>query len=399
MAATIIFIATYFVLAIGRFPGLRLDRTGAAIIGASLIVAFGVLKLDEAYAAIHMDTIVLLFGMMIVVANLRLSGFFTLVSEWVVEHAHAPLTLLSAIAVVSAVLSAFFVNDTVCIALAPLVAEVTKSLRRNPVPYLLALAMSSNIGSVATLTGNPQNMLIGSFSGIGYTTFTRALAPVAAIGLVVCVAILWLIYRDEFRGGEIVQIPHRAIEIDRGLMWKSLAVTAAMVVFFFLGWPIAEVAIVAGAVLLITRRISPLDVYAQVDWGLLVMFAGLFIVVAGVEKSSLEQTLVAVASRSHLDNGAALSAIAAALSNLVSNVPAVLVFKPFIAHLQDPQLGWLRLAMASTLAGNLTILGSVANLIVVERARSVVEIGFWEYFRTGALVTVATMLIGVWLLH
>ena len=255
MAATIIFIATYFVLAIGRFPGLRLDRTGAAIIGASLIVAFGVLKLDEAYAAIHMDTIVLLFGMMIVVANLRLSGFFTLVSEWVVEHAHAPLTLLSAIAVVSAVLSAFFVNDTVCIALAPLVAEVTKSLRRNPVPYLLALAMSSNIGSVATLTGNPQNMLIGSFSGIGYTTFTRALAPVAAIGLVVCVAILWLIYRDEFRGGEIVQIPHRAIEIDRGLMWKSLAVTAAMVVFFFLGWPIAEVAIVAGAVLLITRRI------------------------------------------------------------------------------------------------------------------------------------------------
>jgi Na+/H+ antiporter NhaD/arsenite permease-like protein len=399
MAAALIFLATYVVLAIGRFPGLRIDRTGAAIIGASLMVAARVLTLDEAYAAIHMDTIVLLFGMMIVVANLRLSGFFELVSEWVVEHAHHPSTLLAAVAVVSAVLSAFFVNDTVCIALAPLVAEVTRTLRRNPVPYLLALAMASNIGSTATLTGNPQNMLIGSFSGIPYTDFSRALAPVAALGVIVCIAVLWLMYRDEFSGGAIVDLPHRAVEIDRGLMRKSLVITAGMVVFFFLGWPIAEVAIVAGALLLITRRIAPGDVFSLVDWPLLVMFAGLFIVVAGIEKSSLEQTLAAIAARAHLDNGGVLTAVAAVLSNLVSNVPAVLVFKPFIAHLADPRLGWLRLAMASTLAGNLTILGSVANLIVVERARGVVQIGFWEYFRSGVLVTVATLLIGIWLLR
>ena len=182
-------------------------------------------------------------------------------------------------------------------------------------------------------------------------------------------------------------------------MLKSLLVAFAMMVFFFLGWPIAEVAIVAAAILLISRKVPPGDVYAQIDWQLLVLFAGLFIVVAGIEKSSLEQTLFDVASRSHLDNGAVLSAITAVLSNLVSNVPAVLVFKPFIAHLANPELGWLRLAMASTLAGNLTIPGSVANLIVVERARGVAEIGFWDYFRAGAPVTVATMAIGVLLLR
>lgn len=398
MAATIIFLATYVVLALGRMPGLRVDRTGAAIIGASLMVATNVLTLDEAYRAIHLDTIVLLFGMMIVVANLRLSGFFALVSEWVVEHAHHPLTMLAAITLVSGVLSAFFVNDTVCIVLAPLVAEITSTLRRNPVPYLLAVAMASNIGSVATLTGNPQNMLIGSFSGISYTVFARALAPVAAAGLIFCVAILAVMYRSEFRGMSKIAVVPKQVPLDRMLLAKALAVSVGMVIFFFLGWPIAKVAIVAGALLLITRRVHPEDVYAQVDWSLLVMFAGLFIVVAGVEKSSIEQNLIAIAARAHLDNGAVLSSIAAVLSNVVSNVPAVLVFKPFIAHLNDPTLGWLRLAMASTLAGNLTILGSVANLIVVERARGTADIGFWEYARTGIPLTLITMLIGVWLL-
>ena len=398
MAASLIFLATYVVLAFGRMPGLRIDRTGAAIIGASLMVATNVLTLDEAYRAIHLDTIVLLFGMMIVVANLRLSGFFALVSEWVVEHAHRPLTMLVAIALVSGVLSAFFVNDTVCLALAPLVAEVTSTLRRNPVPYLLAVAMASNIGSVATLTGNPQNMLIGSFSGISYNAFAEALAPIAMAGLIVCVAILAWLYRDEFRGAGTIAVSRKEIAVDRRLLAKALAVSLGMVICFFLGWPIAKVAIAAGALLLITRRVRPEDVYAQVDWSLLVMFAGLFIVVAGVEKSSLERNLVAIAARAHLENGAVLSAIAAVLSNIVSNVPAVLVFKPFVAHLTDPTLGWMRLAMAATLAGNLTIPGSVANLIVVERARGIAEIGFWEYTRAGIPVTLITILIGVWLL-
>ncbi len=398
MTAAIIFLATYFVLAIGRAPGLRVDRTGAAIIGASLMVAFRVLTLDEAFRAIQLDTIVLLFGMMIVVANLRLSGFFALVSEWVVEHAHHPVTMLIAIAVASGALSAIFVNDTVCLVLAPLVAEITRALKRNPVPYLLAVAMASNIGSVATLTGNPQNMLIGTFSGIGYAAFARALAPIAVIGLVICVAILTWMYRAEFRGHVNVKVEPPPVELDRVLMIKSLTVALVMMIFFFAGWPLAEVAILSAAVLLITRRISPADIYAQVDWGLLVMFAGLFIVVTGFQKSFVEQDLSVWASRARLDNAAVLSSVSAVLSNIVSNVPAVLVFKPFIAHLVDPRLGWLRLAMATTLAGNLTILGSVANLIVVERSKEILgrPIGFWEYARAGLPIGILTIAVGVW---
>ena len=399
MVATAIFLGTYVVLAFGRMPGLRIDRTGAAIIGASLMVATNVLSLEEAYRAINLDTIVLLFGMMIVVANLRLSGFFSLVAEWTLEHAHRPITLLAAVGITAAMLSAFFVNDTVCLAMAPLVVEVIGALRRNLVPYLLALAMGSNIGSVATLTGNPQNMLIGSYSGIAYGTFVRALTPVAVIGVVVMIAVLAILYRKEFAGYQQVDLETRAVQVDRILLAKSMAVSAGMVVFFFIGWPIAKVAIIAGALLLITRRVHPEQVYAQVDWSLLVLFAGLFIVVAGMEKSSLQADLSRWAASAHLENVGVLSAAAAALSNLVSNVPAVLVFKPFIPHLADPVLGWLRLAMASTLAGNLTILGSIANLIVVERSRGAVEIGFWEYSRAGIPVGLITIAIGAWMLH
>jgi Na+/H+ antiporter NhaD/arsenite permease-like protein len=398
--AGIIFIATYAALAVGRIPGLRVDRAGAALIGAALMVALNVLTLDEAYRAVNLDTIVLLLGMMIVVANLRISGFFALVSEWVVEHAHRPLTMLAAIAVVSGTLSAFFVNDTVCLVLAPLVAEVTFALKRNPVPYLLAVAMASNAGSLATLTGNPQNMLIGSFSGIPYRTFSFALAPVAALSVLVAIAILAAIYWPEFRSGRRVEIQTRDFRLDRALLWKSLAVSLAMMIAFFSGVPIAKAAIAGGALLLlISRSVRPRDVYNQIDWPLLMMFSGLFIVVAGAEKSVLEQSLAAEAGRLHLENGAILAAFAAALSNIVSNVPAVLVFKPFLAHLSNPQLAWQRLAMASTLAGNLTVLGSVANLIVIEQSRDRVRIGFWEYARAGVPITIATLLIGIAMLR
>ena len=178
----LIFVLTYFVLAIGRLPGLRIDRTGAAIIGAALMIGCNVLTIEEAYAAIDHDTIILLFGMMIVVANLRLSGFFRAVSAWVVERAHRPILLLAAIVLVSGVFSALFVNDTMCLVLTPLVLDVALALKRNPVPYLLAVAMGANVGSVATITGNPQNMMIGSFSRIPYGEFAAALAPVAAVG-------------------------------------------------------------------------------------------------------------------------------------------------------------------------------------------------------------------------
>lgn len=398
MAAILIFLAVYLVLAIGRLPGFRVDRTGACIIGASLMIAFGVLDLGQAYAAINYDTIILLFGVMIVVANLRLSGFFSAVAEWVVEHAHRPIVLLAAIVFVAGFFSAFFVNDTMCLVLTPLVLDISRQLRRNAVPYLLAVAMAANIGSVATVTGNPQNMMIGSFSGIQYRTFAAALSPVALVGLVMTVAVIAATYHREFRLQEKVALERRPMRINRVLMWKSLAVSAGMIVLFFAGWPVPKVALMAGALLLVTRRLKPERIYREIDWSLLVLFIGLFIVVAGVEKTSLPGDLLRATERFHLERASVLSAVAALLSNVVSNVPAVLVLKPFIAHMGDPARSWLTLAMSTTLAGNLTILGSVANLIVVQRARHEAPISFWEYFKVGAPLTVLTMIAGVvWL--
>ena len=395
MIPLLIFLGTYIVLAIGGLPGFRVDRTGAAIIGASLMIGFNVLSMEEAFRSINYETILLLFGMMIVVANLRLSGFFAAVSTIVVRHAHQPLVLLVAIVLVSGFFSAFFVNDTMCLVLTPLVLDIVLRLKRNPVPYLLAVAMSSNIGSVATITGNPQNMMIGTFSQIPYRTFLLRLAPVALLGLALTVLVIFLMYRREFIHGPRVEIQQPRIRVNRVLMWKSLVAAVVMIALFFAGWPVAKVAILVGALLLITRRVKPEKVYREIDWSLLVLFAGLFIVVGGIEKTSLPQELGALAARFHLHRTAVLSLFSAVISNLVSNVPAVLVCKPLVVTLPDVQLGWLTLAMSSTLAGNLTLLGSIANLIVVERARRHVEITFLEYLKVGAPLTILTIGVGV----
>jgi Na+/H+ antiporter NhaD/arsenite permease-like protein len=398
LASVLIFIGTYLVLAIGRLPGFRVDRTGAAIIGASLMIAFNVITLDEAYASIDYNTIILLFGMMIVVANLRLSGFFAAISEWAVRRAHHPLTLLAAIVLVSGIFSAFFVNDTMCLVLTPLVLEIVLALKRNPIPYLLAVAMASNIGSVATITGNPQNMMIGAFSGIPYRHFAAALSPVAAIGLILTFAVIAVIYRREFRRSELAALELRPVRVNRVLMWKSLAASGAMILLFFIGWPVPKVAIIAGALLLITRRVKPEKVYREIDFSLLALFVGLFIVIAGIEKTPIPSQGIALASSYGLHRPAVFSAVAAILSNLVSNVPAVLVFKPLIPHLANSNQAWIALAMASTLAGNLTVLGSVANLIVVQRSKHQAAISFWEYFKVGLPLTILSIGAGVFLL-
>jgi len=398
VAAVLTFAATYLFLAIGKLPGYHLDRAGAALLGASLMVWLGVLSLDEAYRAIDFDTLALLLGMMIVVANLRLSGFFLLINEWVVSRARHPLVLLIAIVLMAGSLSAFLVNDTICLAMTPLVLDIVIRLKRNPVPYLLAIAMASNVGSVATITGNPQNMIVGTLSRIHYTSFTAALSPIAVAGLLLTVALIALIYRREFLTREVFKVEvAKPIRFYRTIIIKSLVVTALMIALFFAGQPVAKVAILGGAFMLFTRRIKAHKVYREIDWPMLVMFVGLFIVVTGFEKIMLTPGVIAAVARQHLDSVAVLSLVTAALSNLVSNVPAVLVLKPFVATMNDPQKAWLVIAMASTLAGNLTVVGSVANLIVVQRAQGAgITVGFWAYFKVGAPLTVLTILFGIY---
>jgi Na+/H+ antiporter NhaD/arsenite permease-like protein len=293
------------------------------------------------------------------------------------------------------------VNDTICLVMTLPVLDIAKRFERDPTPYLLAIPMASNAGSVATITGNPQNMIIGSIAHMPYGTFAAALFPIAAVALVLTTLLIALLNPAEFLTRERLVPAARQLPLlyHRGLALKSVAVTVAMVALFFAGEPVAKVAILGGALLLFTRRVKPEKVYIDIDWPLLVMFIGLFIVVAGAEKSLLDHDAIAAVGRLDLANIPVLSVLTAVLSNLVSNVPAVLVMKPFVTSLADPQRAWLVIAMASTLAGNFTLVGSVANLIVAQRARSHgVEIGFWTYFKVGAPLTVLTILFGIlWL--
>ena len=398
LIALIAFAGTYLGLALGRLPFFRVDRTGVAIIGGALVVVSGLLPWDRAVAAVDAHTLVLLFGMMIVAAYLRLSGFFRLVTYAAVRRARTPVGLLGLIIVAAGVLSALFVNDVVCLVMAPIVLDLARRLRLPPVPYLVALATAANVGSVATLTGNPQNMLVGSFSGISYRAFLLREAPVALIGLVLVFAVIWLAYRRRLPPA----LPAEAIAapgvVHRALLIKTVAAVSVMLVAFLAGVPIALVAIGGAAYCLLTRRVNPDKVYREIDWGLLVLFTGLFGVIGGVEASGLAGQILDAVGAAGLYRPAVLTAVTVVLSNLVSNVPAVLLFKTVIPTFGEPARAWLLLAMASTLAGNLTILGSVANLIVVEQARGAgIRIGFLESSRVGVPVTALTLLVG-WLL-
>ena len=391
-----VFAASYVVFALGKLPGMKIDRPGGAIIGAVLMVAFGAVTAHGALGFIDFATLVLLFSMMVVVGCLHLAGFFDWVASLAVRHLQ-PRHLLPAIVFLSGCFSAFLVNDIVCLAMVPLTLTATRRMGLKPLPYLLAVATASNIGSVATITGNPQNMLIGSFSGMAYRTFLVRLGPVALIGL----GLDWLIIRWIF-GPATTQTPkENTVELPR-IRWRAmrepLIVSALVLAGFLAGYPPPMVAAVGAALMLITRTREPRLVYQEVDWGVLVFFIGLFLIVGGAANAGLTQHLFEVANRLDMQNAGVLTLVTAALSNVVSNLPAVMLLKPLAAGFHSARTGWLVLAMASTLAGNLTITGSVANLIVVERARGEMRIGFWDYSRVGIPVTLATLAVGwAWL--
>jgi Na+/H+ antiporter NhaD/arsenite permease-like protein len=397
IVTAIIFILTYAGISLGRIPGLRLDRAGIALTGAALMMAVGAITPEEAYRAVNLDTLALLLGMMIIVAHLRLSGFFRLVTSWALAHAHSPLILLATIAATAAAFSAFLVNDAVCLMMAPLVIEVTRALRRDPIPYLLAVAMASNVGSVATITGNPQNMIVGAVSHIPYTVFAAALAPLAVAGLVLVIVVLAVLWFGEFRQSTELAAKPRSPRVHKPQLIKAVVVTLGVIGAFFAGVPVAMAALLGGALLLVTRAIKAHKVYQEIDGSLLLMFAGLFVIVAAAEKVLLTPDLISRVQSFHFDNSYILTAETAVLSNIISNVPAVLALKPFVEGLADPHRIWLVIAMSATLAGNLTPAGSVANLIVAERARAAgIHISLWTYCRAGIPIALATLALGAW---
>ena len=335
--------------------------------------------------------------MMLIVSNLHLVGFFEWNAEVVLKRL-PPHYLLPAVIFTCGILSAFFVNDIVCLVMVPFVLSITKRMKLPPLPYLLAVATSSNIGSVATITGNPQNMLIGSFSGIPYRDFLRHLGPVALIGLFMNWAVLhWTHTRElRVRVEDVQRIPLPPVDISH--LGKPVIVAVIVVIGFFVGVPPAMMAALGAAALLISRTLEPHKLYEDADWGLLVFFVGLFVIVGGAENAGIVAKLLEITRHWNLQHLSVFTGVVAVLSNVVSNVPAVMLLKSLIPGFADPHMAWLALAMASTLAGNLTITGSVANIIVVETAKKEVPIGFWEYLKVGAPITVLTLMFGgMWL--
>lgn len=396
---SIVFIA-YAGIAAGFIPRLRLNRTTIAVVGVGLLLAFQQLSIRQVGDFLDLDTLVLLFSMMVLNANLRLAGFFKLVGVYVLRVTRKPRTFLMLEVAIVGVLSAFFLNDTVCLMFTPFLLELLLAIDRNPIPYLIALATASNIGSVATLTGNPQNMIIGVASGISYTQFTVALAPIAILGLGVIWLVITLSYRQEFHPQNYFKIPPpQTIRYYRPLMVKSLVVTAGLLVAFLVGVPVALAAFIAACALLITRRVKPDKVFQSFDWEILVFFSALFILTGSLEANGVTSALLQALPIKNAENVLSLSLLSGGLSNLVSNVPAVLLLKPLVSAMAVPFAGWLTLAASSTLAGNLTLLGSVANLIVAESAKKRrIELKFWEYTRSGGIITLVSMAISVlWL--
>jgi Na+/H+ antiporter NhaD/arsenite permease-like protein len=364
-----------------------------------LMVACGILTPEQAYRAVDYDTLVLLLGMMLFSAYLSLAGFFERAADWILRRAKTPQTLLSYLVCASGILSALLVNDTICLMLTPLVVAVMLRGQLPLPPYLLALAMSANLGSAATLVGNPQNMLIGHMSKIPFLRFSASLLPVAIAGLGIEYAVLRIGFRRTLHQAVI----HRPEFASRGLDHRLMAITFVVLALVFAGFVaglnLAWTALAGGALVMVLARRDTHEVLKLVDWHLLVFFAALFVVVEGLNGTGLPdqiyQAVRSVFATSSTRQAWNLAWFSVVGSNIFSNVPFVLVAGKWINNFAHPELMWKVMALATTFAGNLTIVGSVANIIVVESARKHVEIGFWEYARFGIPVTVLTTVVGM----
>jgi len=402
-----IFVTVYAGMILGGLPRLKLDRSGVALLGAIAVIGVGAMSTGQAAGAVNLPTVLLLFSFMVVSAQMRLGGFYTAVTRRVAALPLGRNALLGAIIGVAGVLSAVFSNDIVCLAMTPVVVHLCLQRRLDPVPFLLGLACAANIGSAATLIGNPQNMLIGAVLQLPFGGYVRqALLPVAlSLGLL-WAWLAWgpgrgkpgdtcgLMPADLPEGFGTLQAP----PFDAWQTAKGLAVaTALMLVFLFTDWPREVAALVGAGVLLLSRRLHSSDVMGFIDWPLLVLFIGLFVVNHAFESTGLAgQAVVWLAAQGvHLADPGVLLVAGVGLSNLVSNVPAVMLLLP---HLSGPDAG-VTLALVSTLAGNLLLTGSIANLIVIDLAqKSGVAIHWRMHARVGVPVTLLTLgLLWGWL--
>jgi Na+/H+ antiporter NhaD/arsenite permease-like protein len=400
--AAVIFIVTYLGVAAGRIPGLLLDRTGIALLGAIGMVVFGVVTMEQAANAVDVPTILLLYALMIVSAQLRLGGFYTwavLKSTVFLSH---PRAFLFSVMVLSAVLSAILANDIVCLAFTPVLAVTLLTARVNPTPFLLGLAMASNIGSAATIIGNPQNMLIGQMGRLDFGGFIAWCSPPSILALLAAYGLICGLYRGRFTRSGSGPAPARNglwPDFNAWQSGKGLAAVLVLMILFFSPVPREYAAISVAGVLLCSRKLRSRSMLELIDWQLITLFCALFVIIQGIVSYDIPAAMIARLGHYGIDPGNLfiLTGVSAVLSNMVSNVPAAILLIQFL----DPatEAAWHVLAVSSTFAGNLILIGSIANLIVVEQARNFgIEIGFREHARAGIPVTLVSLgILCIWI--
>ena len=397
MIAPALFVITYIGIALGKIPGVALDRVGIALLGAIAMVAFGVLTPESAFRAIDLSTILLLYSLMIISAQLRLGGFYSWSALNILTLLARPKRFLLALMLLSALLSALLANDIVCFAFTPVLATALLQAQLNPLPFLLGLAVASNIGSAATIIGNPQNMLIGQVGQLDFGGFLLWCGPPSVAALAAAYGIILLLFRKRL----VMKYPGPPLQrgedwpaFDRWQTSKGLIAVSTLIVLFFTPLPREVSAISIAGVLLCSRRQKTRDILGLVDWHLITLFCALFIVIRGILDTLTAPDLVARMAGLGLDlhNLPLLTVVSTVLSNLFSNVPATMLLLPFLPL--DQPAAWYTLALSSTFAGNLLLLGSIANLIVAEQALHFgIRISLRDHAVIGIPVTLVSLLI------
>ena len=397
LTVLLIFLTVYLGMILGGLPGLHLDRTGAALLGAIALLVFGKLSFAEAWIAIDSSTLALLFGLMVISAQFRLSGFYTFLIRKVAVSSTSPQVLLAALVGVVGLLSSLLANDIVCLAVAPILIEICERRGYDPVPFLLALACSANVGSAATLIGNPQNMLIGQKLGLHFGHYLLIGSVPSILGLLVVWSVICGYYCGRWRR-EIEIVEAQAPPFNSWQTTKGIIVMLLLVAFFLIAeYPRAIIALTAAGVLLCSRRMHSREILGLIDWQLLVLFISLFVIIHSIERYGIFENIMQYSGSAglNLSHPAWLFTLSALLSNIVSNVPAVMLLLPSATY---PVAGPV-LALSSTFAGNLIIVSSIANIIVIEQAAARgVRITWLEHAKVGVPVTLLTLAVAaVWL--
>jgi Na+/H+ antiporter NhaD/arsenite permease-like protein len=389
-AILIILLVTYAGIALGHVPGLKIDRTGIALLGAIGMMIFGGISTAEVVSYVNWPTIFLLFGFFVISAQLQLSGFYHAVAGAISSRLGHPARFLLVLMVMTAGLSAFLNHDIVCFVFAPIVGAALLRQRLNPVPFLIALAIASNVGSAGTLIGNAQDMVIGQEAHLSFGRYLGwSLVPVT-VALAGSYGIIWLLSAKNFRSSK----PEQPISAGQDYAFslshtiKGIVILALVIGLFFSSLPKELVALAAAGIHLASNKFDTREMLGLVDWSVLVLFMGLFIVTGSFQSTGYGDLLVhwLAGAGFNLNTPHVLVATTTLLTNTINNSAAVILLLKFI-DLSQPKTAYV-LALANSFAGSLIIIGSVANIIVVQQARALgIRIGLWDFARLGVPAT------------